>query len=284
MPAVTAALGPYAVNRMGFGAMQLPGKGVMGPPRTTTRRSPSCDGRASSASITSTRRATTAPTSPTSCWPRRWSRGPRICGSSPRSAPAAASTARGCTRWRPTTSARRSRPTSGRFGIDRLTAVDLRVLDTPEDAFDAALDTLIALRDEGKLELIGLSNIDVRQLEHALARTDIACVQNQYGVLDRGGEDVLAATREIGIAFVPVLPARLGFRRLAQPRWSPGQRSPPTGATPSQVALAGCCPAPRWSCPFPGTSSLAHLEENVGAADVALTPEQVAALDGLAAG
>ena len=180
---------------MGFGAMQLPGKrhgAAAGPRRGGRRRATGARARRRSHRHGE---ATTAPTSPTSCWPRRWTRGPRTCGSSPRSAPAAASTARGCTRWRPTTSARRSRPTSGSLGIDRLTAVDLRVLDTPEDACDAALDTLIALRDEGKLELIGLSNIDVRQLEHALARTDIACVQNQYGVLDRGGEDVLAATR-----------------------------------------------------------------------------------------
>ncbi|MEA2479958.1 MAG: pyridoxine 4-dehydrogenase, partial [Thermoleophilaceae bacterium] len=86
------------------------------------------------------------------------------------------------------------------LGIDRLTAVNVRSLDTPDDVFLAALEALVGLRDEGAIELIGLSNVDVRQIDLAAEHTTIACVQNQYGLLDRGGEDVLALTRERGIA------------------------------------------------------------------------------------
>ena len=77
------------------------------------------------------------------------------------------------------------------LGIERLTAVNLRLLDTPDDVFLGALEALIGLRDEGAIELIGLSNVDVRHLDLAAEHTDVVCVQNQYGLLDRGGEDVL---------------------------------------------------------------------------------------------
>ena len=172
------------------------------------------------------------------------------------------------------------------LGIERLTAVNLRVLDTPDDVFDAALEALIALRDEGKVELVGLSNVDVRLLERALERTEIACVQNQYGLLDRGGEDVLRATGERGIAFVPFFPLGSAFGAAPRPADHPEvQRiAGELDATPSQVALAWLLHHAEHVLLIPGTSSRAHLEDNLGAAGVTLTPEQVELLGGLAAG
>ncbi|MCW3013731.1 MAG: oxidoreductase [Solirubrobacterales bacterium] len=170
------------------------------------------------------------------------------------------------------------------LGIDRLTAVNLRVLDTPDDVFDTALRTLTTLRDEGKIELIGLSNVRVQHLERALEHTPVACVQNQYGLLDRGGEDVLETTRERGIAFVPFFPLGSAFGAAPRPAEHPDvQRiAGELRATPSQIALAWLLQHADHVLLIPGTSSRAHLEENLGAADITLMPEHVEVLDGLA--
>ena len=164
--------------------------------------------------------------------------------------------------------------------------MNLRVLDTADDVFDAALEALIGLRDEGMIELVGLSNVDERLLERALERTEIACVQNQYGLLDRGGEALLRATAERGIAFVPFFPLGSAFGAAPRPAENPEvQRiAAELGATPSQVALSWLLHHAEHVLLIPGTSSRAHLEENLGAADVALSPEQVEVLDALAAG
>ncbi len=169
------------------------------------------------------------------------------------------------------------------LGIDRLTAVNLRVLDTSDEVFDAALGALLELRDEGKVELIGLSNVDVRQLERGLEQTDISCVQNQYGLLDRGGEDVLEAAGARGIAFVPFFPLGSAFGAAPRPAEHPEvqQLAGELEATPSQVALAWLLHHAEHVLLIPGTSSRAHLEENLGAANVALSPEHLTVLDGL---
>ena len=231
MPAVTAALGPYAVNRMGFGAMQLPGKGVMGPPRDHDEavavvrwaRELGVD-HIDTASYYGPDVANELLAEALEPWPEDL----RIVSKV------------GARRGKHGAWLHALAPDDIRvqveadlrvLGIERLTAVDLRVLDTPEDALDAALEALVALRDEGKLELIGLSNIDVRQLEHALARTDIACVQNQYGVLDRGGEDVLARRGRSASRTSPSSRSA----RLSAPRRD-RRRTPRSSASPPRPA------------------------------------------------
>jgi len=171
------------------------------------------------------------------------------------------------------------------LGVDRLTAVNLRVLDTPDEVFLGALEALIGLREEGAIELIGVSNVDVRLLDLAAEHADIACVQNQYGLLDRGGEDVLEATRERGMAFVPFFPLGSAFGAAPRPTEHPEvQRiALELEATPAQVALAWLLHHAEHVLLIPGTSSLAHLEENIAAGEVALGEEHMAVLDGLAA-
>jgi pyridoxine 4-dehydrogenase len=141
------------------------------------------------------------------------------------------------------------------------------------------------LRDEGRIELVGLSNVDERHLDRALERTEIGCVQNQYGLLDRGNEGLLRATAERGIAFVPFFPLGSAFGVAPRPADDPEvQRiAGELEATPSQVALSWLLHHAEHILLIPGTSSRAHLEENMGAADVALAPEHLEVLDGLAA-
>jgi aryl-alcohol dehydrogenase-like predicted oxidoreductase len=286
MPSLTGSLGSRTVNRIGFGAMQLPGKGVMGPPRdhdeavavVRRARERGVD-HIDTASYYGPDVANELLAEALDPWPDDL----RIV-----SKVGARRDEQGG--WHPALTPDDIRAQVDAdlrvLGIERLTAVNLRVLDTAEEVFDAALDALIGLRDEGKLELIGVSNVDVPRLEHALQRTEIACVQNQYGLLDRGGEDVLEATRERGIAFVPFFPLGSAFGVAPRPAEDPEvQRiAGEVGATPSQVALSWLLHHAPHVLLIPGTSSLAHLEENLGTADVALSPEQVETLDGLAAG
>ena len=170
------------------------------------------------------------------------------------------------------------------LGCDRLTAVNLRLLDTPDDVFEEGLKALIALRDEGAIEGIGLSNVDLRHLDMAAAHTDIVCVQNQYGLLDRDCEDVLAATGERGIAFVPFFPLGSAFGAAPRPTEDPEvQRiAGELDATPAQVALAWLLRHAGHVLLIPGTSSLAHLEKNMGAGELTLGEEHMGVLDGLA--
>ncbi len=285
MPSRAAALGRHTVNRLGFGAMQLPGRGVTGPPKdhdeavAVVRRARELGvDHIDTASFYGPDVANELLAEALNPWPedlrivskvgaRRDTTGAWLPALSPSDIRAAIESDLRV------------------LGIDRLTAVNLRVLDTPDDAFDDALDALVELRGEGLIEDVGLSNVALRQLDRALERTEIACVQNQYGLLDRGGEDVVRATAERGIAFVPFFPLGSAFGAAPRPAEDPDvQRiAEEVGVSPSQVALSWLLHHAEHILLIPGTSSRAHLEENLGAADVDLTPEQVELLDRLAA-
>jgi pyridoxine 4-dehydrogenase len=284
MPSLTGSLGPHTVQRVGFGAMQLPGPHVMGPPRDHDQaiavirraREHGVD-HIDTASYYGPDVANALLAEALDPWPDDL----RIV-----SKVGARRDEQGA--WLPALTPDDIRAQVDAdlrvLGIDRLTAVNLRVLESGEEVFDAALETLIALRDEGKIELIGLSNVDVSHLERALARTEIACVQNQYGLLDRGNEAVLAATGQRGIAFVPFFPLGSAFGAAPRPAEHPEvQRiAAEVDATAAQVALAWLLHHGEHVLLIPGTSSLDHLEENLGAGAVELGPEQMAVLDGLA--
>ncbi len=131
------------------------------------------------------------------------------------------------------------------------------------------------LRDEGKIAHIGLSNIGRRHLATALELTPIASVQNRYNHADRSSEKVLEVCAEAGIAFLPWGPIQVGDdSRIAR-------AADLTGATTRQVALAWLLRHSPVILPIPGTSSMEHLEENMAAAAVELSPEIVAELDAL---
>ncbi|GAA3202821.1 aldo/keto reductase [Nonomuraea helvata] len=137
------------------------------------------------------------------------------------------------------------------------------------------LGTLAELRQEGKIRHIGLDTVTLEELERALEITEIASVQNRFNLLDRESAPVLRACEERGLAFLPWFP--LGNGALARADLPEVARR--HGATAGQVALAWLLHHSPVVLPTPGTGSLAHLEENLDAAAIELTPDDLAALD-----
>ncbi|MEV0628567.1 aldo/keto reductase [Nonomuraea wenchangensis] len=162
-----------------------------------------------------------------------------------------------------------------RLGVDRLDLLQLHRVD-PEVPLEDQVGELKALRDEGKIAAIGLSEVTVEQLERARRVVQIASVQNRYNLTLRASEDVLDHCEAQGLAFIAYTPIAKG--RLAAPGGPVDHVARDLGATPAQVSLAWLLARSPALVAIPGTSSLAHLEENMGAATVSLTPEQVAEL------
>jgi aryl-alcohol dehydrogenase-like predicted oxidoreductase len=170
--------------------------------------------------------------------------------------------------------------------IEQLGAVNLRLLDAGHDPdgehvdLDSQLAEMIALRDEGKIAGIGVSNVTLEQLRHARP-AGLACVQNAYSLLDRSAEALLDLCREDDIAWVPFFP--LGSAFPGMPKVS---EHPPVvtaaralGVTPAQVGLAWLLGHAPNILLIPGTSSLKHLVENLATGDVHLDAETMATLD-----
>ena len=131
---------------------------------------------------------------------------------------------------------------------------------------------MIKARDEGLIGGIGLSSISLDHLRIALERTEIVCVQNAYNLVDRTSQPVLDLCVEHGIAFVPFFPLGSGFTAdnpvLGNPAVRRGRRE--LGRTPAQIALAWTLSVAPNVLLIPGTSSVAHLEENIAVADIEL--------------
>jgi len=160
----------------------------------------------------------------------------------------------------------------------RVETIDLYQLHTVDPAvpLEDSLGALAELQVEGKIRRIGVCNVTVTELERALAIVPIASVQNRYSVADRSSEDVLAACEARGIAFVAWAPLAKGYLTGGRGRW--GREAGARGVTPGQLALAWVLARSPVTLPIPGTASLAHLEENVQAAELRLDSEEVVAL------
>jgi aryl-alcohol dehydrogenase-like predicted oxidoreductase len=168
------------------------------------------------------------------------------------------------------------------LGVEQLTAVNLRVMDNavPDERFVDQLGALIAARQEGLIAGIGISNVTQRHLLRALEVTDIVCVQNAYNLANRSSDAVLNECTARGIAFVPFCP--LGWPKMQHD----AIRTNPTvtgiavcrGATPAQVALAWLLAIADNVLLIPGTSSRSHLAENLGAESLSLRDDEVVAL------
>lgn len=161
------------------------------------------------------------------------------------------------------------------LGADRLAAVNLRIMDpseTPGRRFDAQLAALVQAREEGLIDGIGLSNVSRRHLLRAVEQTQIVCVQNLFNLADQGSLDVLRECEARSIAFVPFCPlgwpGEVHHRLLNDPVL--GALAVRLGATPAQVALAWLLGLAPNILLIPGTRTREHLAENLGAADVRL--------------
>jgi pyridoxine 4-dehydrogenase len=162
-----------------------------------------------------------------------------------------------------------------RLGLDRIDLFQLHRID-PEVPLADQLGVLVELQQEGKIRHLGLSEVSVDELEEAQQLAPIVTVQNLYNLVNRGSEAVLAACEAQGLGFIPWFPIATGA--LARPGGPLDVLSRELDATPAQLALAWLLRRSPAMLPIPGTSSVAHLEENVGAATVELTDEQFEAL------
>jgi pyridoxine 4-dehydrogenase len=164
-----------------------------------------------------------------------------------------------------------------RLGLERIDLWQLHRVD-PKVPLEEQVGVFADLQREGKVRHVGLSNVSVEQIRKAQAIAPIATVQNRYNLADRASEDVLEYCAAEGIGFIPWFPIATG--ELARPGGPLDAIAKQTGATPGQLALAWLLRRAPVVLPIPGTSSVAHLEENVGAAGVELSDEQFAALSG----
>ena len=160
----------------------------------------------------------------------------------------------------------------------RLGRIDLYQLHRPDPKvpLEESVGELARLREEGKIRHVGLSNVGVEQLARAQEIVPVVSVQNRYNLADRHSEDVLEACEEQGIAFFPWWPLAVGD--LAEPGGRLDAVARAHDATPAQVALVWLLARSPVVCPIPGTASLEHLEENMAAAELELTAEELASL------
>jgi aryl-alcohol dehydrogenase-like predicted oxidoreductase len=149
-----------------------------------------------------------------------------------------------------------------------------------EGSLAAELAVFVGLQREGLIKHIGLSNVTARQVEEARAMTNIVGVQNLYNLANRGDDALVDSLAEAGIAYVPFFPLG-GFTPLQSSTLSAVATE--LGATPLQVALAWLLRRAPNILLIPGTSSVAHLRENVAAASLVLPTKALAALDRIGA-
>jgi aryl-alcohol dehydrogenase-like predicted oxidoreductase len=280
-------LGGFSVTRIGFGAMQLPGPGVFGPPRDRD------------AALAVLRRAVELGVDHIDT---AQFYGPNVANELIREALhpypdnlALVSKVGGrrddAGAWLsvdgPDDLRRDLEANLSTLGVDRLAAVNLRLFesDGPDQHFDDQLSVMIAARDEGLIDGIGLSEITREHLLHALERTEIACVQNAFNLVHRASAPVLQECTARGIAFVPFFPLGSAFaesnpvlgNELIQ------QAATRLACTPAQIALAWTQSVAPNVLLIPGTSSVQHLEENLAVAEIELddeTREQLNAVAG----
>jgi len=271
------------VNRMGYGAMQLAGPGVWGPPSDRA------------AAIAVLREAVAAGVDhiDTSDF-----YGPHVTNQiirealAPYPADLVIVTKVGARRppdasWQPALS--RSDLISAvhdnlrNLGLESLPVVNYRFMggghSLEEGSIAEQVSVLADLQREGLIRHIGLSNVTPTQVAEAQTITDIVCVQNNYNVANRGDDALIDDLARQGIAYVPFFPLG-GFTPLQSSTLS--DVAARLGATPMQIALAWLLHRSPNIVLIPGTSSVAHLRENLAAADFALTPATLAELDGVA--
>ena len=279
--ATTGTIGALSVSRSGYGTMQLPGPGVMGPPRDHDE------------ALAVLRRAVELGVDHIDTAQYY---GPDVANALLREAlhpypeglvlvskvGARRDEAGGWLPWdRPEDLRQGIEDNLRSLGVEQLGAVNLLLLDPGHSSgvpFDEQLDAMAQARDDGLLAGVGLSNVTADQLRHALTRTPVVCVQNPYNLVDRTSQPVLDLCEQEGIAFVPFFPLGSGFPGMPPVLTSPGVVAVAArhGATPAQVALAWVLAQGEHVVLIPGTSSVAHLEENLAAGDLSLTDEDLA--------
>ena len=163
-----------------------------------------------------------------------------------------------------------------KLGLEQIGLWQLHSID-PKVPRDEQLAAVKSFLDDGIIRHAGLSNVSVEDIEVASKLFKVATVQNRYNLVDRGSEDVLDYCENHGIGFIPWYPLAAG--RLAESGSILDDVAKAHGATPSQIALAWVLKRSPVMLPIPGTSKVAHLEENVAAVDIPLSDAEFDALD-----
>jgi pyridoxine 4-dehydrogenase len=160
-----------------------------------------------------------------------------------------------------------------RLKLDR---IDLYQLHSPDNKvpYEDSVGALKELQGEGKIKHIGISNVSLDELNQARGIVEVVTVQNHYNLEDRRSEDVLEACEEANIGFIPWFPLDTG--RLAEPGGPMDRIATEHEATPAQIALAWLLARSPAMLPIPGTSSVEHLEENIEAAEIELSADELA--------
>src|SRR3982074_1225510 len=270
--------GEVTVNRLGFGAMRITGEGVGGPPKDP------------GAAIAVLRRAIELGVN---FIDTADSYGPNVSEEliaealSPYPKDLVIATKGGWNRPGPNQGAHGASPAHlskavegslKRLRLDRIDVYQLHVPD-PVVPLDASIETLAKVQSEGKIRFVALSNVPVEHIERARKIVPIVSVQNRYSFADREWDHVVDYCERNGIAFIPWFPLGAGtvagrlLERIAKAR----------RVKPIQVALAWLLKRSPIMLPIPGTSSIAHLEENVQAAALQLAEEEYLELNGIAA-
>ncbi|OBJ62080.1 oxidoreductase [Mycobacterium sp. 1423905.2] len=281
------ALGRFTVARIGFGAMQLPGPGVFGPPRDRDE------------ALAVLRRAVELGVNHIDT---AQFYGPDVANELIREAlhpyphDLALVSKVGGRRddggaWLPIVDPddlrRDLEANLQTLGVDQLAAVNLRLMDSegPDQRFDDLLAVMINARDEGLIGAIGLSEVTRDHLLHALEQTEIACVQNAFNLVDRSSAPVLQECSARGIAFVPFFPLGSAFGETNPVLGNEvvQRTAAQLGRTPAQVALAWTLGVAPNVLLIPGTSSVRHLEENMAVADIKLDDDTREQLNAVAA-
>jgi pyridoxine 4-dehydrogenase len=273
----TFQIGDRTVNRLGYGTMQLPGPGVWGPTRDHDESIRVLRG-ALELGVTLIDTAD--------------SYGPHVADDLVREAlhpypdELVIATKAGLTRSGPGRWAQNGHPehlrascedSLQRLGLDTIHLFQLHRIDSSVPA-DEQFGTLKELRDEGKIRHVGLSEVSVAEIEAARRVVPIVTVQNLYNLAERQSEDVLDYCEREGIGFIPWFPIASG--RLADDGGAAARLAAEKGATPAQIALAWLLGRSPVILPIPGTSQVAHLEENCAAAQVELTQAELDSLTG----
>jgi pyridoxine 4-dehydrogenase len=268
-------IGEKTVNRLGYGTMQLTGPGVWGPPRDPQE----CIRVLRRAVELGVQLIDTAD-----------AYGPETADELVRQAlhpyPAdlLIATKGGHTRQGPGLWAPVGRPeylrqscelSLRRLGLEAIDLFQLHRID-PLVPADEQFGVLAELRNEGKIRHVGLSEVSIAELEAAQRIVPIVTVQNRYNLVDRESEDVLDHCAREGIGFIPWFPILSG--KLAEPGGAVDTLAQAKGATPAQIALAWLLGRSPVILPIPGTSTVAHVEENCAAAQITLSAAEIASL------
>jgi pyridoxine 4-dehydrogenase len=168
-----------------------------------------------------------------------------------------------------------------RLKLDRIDLYQLHTHDR-KVPYEESVGALKELQDEGKIKHVGISNVSVDDLNQAREIVEVVTVQNEYNLEERESEDVLDACEELAIGFIPWFPLATG--RLAEPGGALDKVARERDATPGQIALAWLLARSPVMLPIPGTSSIEHLEENLAAADIELSPDETDEIGSAAGG